>query len=122
MRRLRIRFARATRPHLYRHRLAAQNATILVASLNCDLNVLAAARLDQCALDALSVIEPVAVLVFRHLDPLGCIEASKAYGVPRDPYAIGVGYICLAADRLPGKNRPRDSPSRRPTALALDRD
>ena len=83
-------------------RYAAQNATVLVVSLNRDLNVLAADGLDQCNLDALSVIEPVTVLVFRYLTPLGCIESSKAYGVPRDPYPIAVGHICLTSDRVPG--------------------
>ena len=55
---------------------SAQKAAVLVDTLNPDLNVLAADRFDQCALDEVPVIEPVAVLVFRQLVPLGCIEAG----------------------------------------------
>ena len=54
-------------------RYASQYATVLVVSLDRDSNVFAADRLNQCALDTLSVVEPVPVLVSRHLIPLGRI-------------------------------------------------
>ena len=47
------------------------HAAVLVVSLDHDSNSLAANRLNQCALDTLSVVEPVPVLVSRYLIPLG---------------------------------------------------
>ncbi len=83
-------------------RYASQYAPVLVVSHDRDSNVFADDLSDQCTLDALSVIEPVAVLVFRELIPLGRVESSKTYVVPGYPYPVAIGHICLAGDRSPG--------------------
>ena len=83
-------------------RHGANHAAVLVVSLDLDSDVLTADRLNQCTLDAPSLIEPIAVLVFRQLIPLGRVEAGKTYVVPGYLYPVTIGHICLAGDRAPG--------------------
>ncbi len=83
-------------------RHGANDAAILVVSFDLDSDVLAADRLNQCTLDAPSLIEPIAVLVSRQLIPLGCIKTSKTYVVPGNLYPVTIGHICPAGDRITG--------------------
>ena len=81
---------------------SAQHATMVVVPLHRDAHMLAPDRLDQCALDTLPVLEPVAILVFRPLIPLRRVEAGKTYGVAGYPYPVAIRHICLSRDRAPG--------------------
>ena len=82
-------------------RHSANHTAVVVISLDLDSDVFAADRLNQCTLDAPSLIEPIAVLVFRQLIPLGRVKTGKTYVVPGNPYPVTIGHICLAGDRVP---------------------
>ena len=79
-----------------------QNAAVLVVSLDGDSNIPTADGLNQCTLDALSVLEPVAVLVLRPLIPFGRVHTGNTYVVSGYSYSVAVGHISPAGDRLFG--------------------
>ena len=55
--------------------------------------------LDQRALHALPVAEPVTVPMFSLLIPFGRVEPGNPYFLSGHPYPVAVGHIGLARDR-----------------------
>ena len=78
----------------------SHDAAMLVVSLGRNSNFLTANRLNQCALDTLSVVEPVAVSVFRRLVPLGRVHTGNSYVVSGYPYSVAISHICPAGNRV----------------------
>ena len=65
----------------------------LVVVLDRDVNLPAADLPDQSALQTLSMSEPVAVPVFRHLVELGCIKTGEPYFLPGNANPVAVGDV-----------------------------
>ena len=70
-----------------------------VIVLDRDVNSLAADLADQDALHALSMSEPVAVLVLGPLIPLRCIKPGKPYLLPGHTNAVAVSDIGFSCER-----------------------
>ena len=70
-----------------------------VTFLDGDVNPPAADLPNQCTLDALSVSESVAVPVFRHLVPIGCVKTGESYFLPGNAKPVAVGDIGFPSER-----------------------
>ena len=70
-----------------------------VMVLDRDVDAPAAYLPDQCALHTLTVFEPVAVPVFCHLVPFGCVKTGEPYFLPRHANPVPVSDIGFPGQR-----------------------
>ena len=84
---------------------AAQHAAMPVDPFNGYLDMPAADRADERALDPFAVLEPGAVAVFRPLVQFRGVEAGEADPVAGDPEAVAIRHPCLAGNDAAGFGR-----------------
>ena len=84
---------------------AAQHAAMPVDPVHGYLDMPAADRADERALDPFAVLEPGAVAVFRPLVQFRGVEAGEADPVAGDPEAVSIRHPCLAGNDAAGSGR-----------------
>ncbi|MDE0219099.1 MAG: hypothetical protein OXJ90_07500 [Spirochaetaceae bacterium] len=82
----------------------------LVVVLNCDVNPPAADLPDQGALHTLSVSEPVAIPVFRHLLELECVKTGDPYFLTGYASPVAVIDIGFRSERVRATSPARSLP------------
>ena len=71
----------------------------LIHALDRHTDMLAANFLNERALHASPVVEPVSVLMFGLLIPFGRVKSGEAHFLSGHPYPVAVGHIRFARDR-----------------------
>ena len=100
----------------------AEDALVPVVSLDGDPDDLPADLLYQRALDALSLPEPVALLVLCYLIHLRRIETGEAYGLPGYPDGVAVDDEGLSINGVSGAKCPVSGGSAAPSPAQRDRE